>query len=106
MRMKYECKILGCSNELDGKDEMCQECKDLNIGSSVRYPDKDPCWLLWETRDGRVYLLSVSTDETLAKIHSKITRELYISWNQHINVDYRLHIECSQLNHLFGRRER
>jgi hypothetical protein len=105
-KMSYECKIFGCTNELNNPDEMCQECKDLNIGSSMRYPDKDPCWLLWEYRDGKVYLLSVCTDEVLAKIHMKTTREHYKRWNQHINVHYRLYIERSQMNHLYGRQER
>ncbi len=104
--MDYECKILGCTNEVESTDVMCQECVDLNIGASVRYPDKDPCWLLWELRDGKAYLLSVCTEEAIIKIFAKTTRELYKTWNQHINVDYRLHIEHSQMNHLYGRIER
>jgi len=102
----FECKILGCTNELEEENEMCQECKDLNIGGSVRYPDKDPCWYLWEHRDGIVFLLSTATEEHLAKIQHKATREHYKRVGEYINVHYRLYIERSQLNHLYGRRER
>jgi len=104
--MKYECKIFGCTNELDEEDEMCQECKDLNMGTSVRYPDKDPCWYLWEQRDGKIYLLATTTEEHLVKMYHKTIREAYKLKDEQMNVHYRLYIEHSQLNHLYGRRER
>lgn len=71
--------------------------------SSVRNPDKEPCWLLWELYEGKMYLLAICTEEANAITYK---RGLVRDAKNFGMMLPRLHIEKSQLNHLYGRRER
>ena len=71
--------------------------------SSVRVPPKDPCWLLWELHEGKMYLRSMCTDAVLASHHKKVVIHEAEFFSR---PRPRLYVEKSQLNHLYGRHER
>lgn len=71
--------------------------------SSVRIPPKDPCWILWELFEGKMYLRSINTVDTLAGIHKRC---LIHEAEELGRLRPKLYIEKSQMNHLYGRNER
>ena len=71
--------------------------------SSVRVPPKEPCWLLWELFEGKMYLRAVNTSETLTSMQKRLLVKEAKDWDRPA---LRLYIEKSQMNHLYGRTER
>ena len=71
--------------------------------SSVRIPPKEPCWLLWELFEGKMYLRAVNTSEALTRIQKRCLIKENKDWDR---LPLRLYVENSQMNHLYGRHER
>jgi len=69
--------------------------------SSVRRPEMDPCWLVWEASERGTFLRAINTGDTgktSAETHIKM---LKVAQKPFLRKS-RFYIEKSQLNHLFG----
>ena len=66
--------------------------------SSVRRPEKNSCWLIWELSDTCAYIRVVTSTEELADLYLRSLNES----EKMFLTRKRFYKEKSQLNHLFG----
>ncbi len=110
------------SQELEGYNnkqlkKLCESLSKMNINDLFKYltdeyhEKRQPVWVLWSTQVGltevlRYYHLSVSHSTFcgifIHPVFAELSRRTLVNQNEHQMDKVRLHIEQTELNHLFG----